>query len=82
VEDIKGRGPAAGMGNVVVADEKKNWDAGLPQADDAAGKLPLEGRGGVPVLVGVPGEKNQVDLLRNGVIDHMVEGLKEVADPG
>ena len=60
VEDFYCGGAAHGVGQVVVADEEEDGDAGGGKGGEAAGELPLLGLVGVAAFVGVTGEEDEV----------------------
>ena len=67
-EDLDGAGPAAGVGDVVVADQEEDGNAVLGKVGHAAGELALVGLGRVAALVGVSGEEDEVNVLTDGVV--------------
>ncbi len=82
MEDLGGGGPAHGVGHIMVADEEKDGDAGARKAVDAPGELPLLGLGRLAGLIGVPAEKDEVDMVFQGEVDELVEGGQEIGQAG
>ena len=64
----------------MVADQKKDGQAGSTQAADALCKLALMGGAGIARLVGIAGEHDQVNRIigRQAELDHLVKNGEEV----
>ena len=81
-ENFHGVGPAAGVGQVVIAHQQKHRKAGRYQAADAAGKLPLMGLGRVAALIHISGQQNQIHFLGQGKLRYFVQGTEKIPQSG
>ena len=79
IEDLHTVGAPQSIGQIVVANQKKDGQAGIGQTADALGELTLVGWAGVACLVGIAGEENQVDVILRGITNHLVKGSEEIA---
>ena len=77
-EDVDGGGLLCRAGQVVVADEQQGGHA-VGQAFDAPGELALLGGFGVARLEGVAGEDDQVGVVRERVVDNLIQPIEEIA---
>ena len=81
-KDLHRGSPIDGVGQVVVAHQKKGGDARRRQPGQTLGELPLLGLGWIAALIGIPGQQDQVHVLGQGVLHHLVQGGEKVQQAG
>lgn len=78
VEDFDRVGASCGGRYIVVADQDDDGKASKANAANAAGKFPLVGGVGGAVFVDVASDEDDIDALREAVVDRFVEAGKVV----
>ena len=80
IKNLGGGSPADSVGQVVIADEEEDGDAIGGEAVNALGELSLLGLGGLTALIGITAEEDKVNLVFQGIIDHLVQSFYEIGE--
>ena len=78
IKDFNSGSPAYSIRQVVVANEKEDWDTAGGQPIYASGKLPLLSLARLTSLIGITTEENKVYFVFQGIVYDLVEGKQEV----